>query len=122
MEKYNYRESICDDVREYISVNYDPNELRERLNEDRDDLFNELYDNMFASDSVTGNASGSYYCNAWKAEECICHNLELLKEAFDELGSDYSNFDSAELGDVTIRCYLLGECLNKVLDEIESEQ
>lgn len=121
MEKYNYKETVCDDVREYISGNCNPNELRERLNNDRNDLYNELYDDMFADDSVTGNASGSYYCNAWKAEESLCHNLELLREAIDELGGDYSVLDSAESCDVMIRCHLLGQCLDDVLDELENE-
>lgn len=83
MEKYDYKEVVCEDIREYISGNYDPNKLHRRLNNDRDDLYNELYDNMFDNDSVTGNASGSYYCNAWEAEESLCHNLELLREAID---------------------------------------
>lgn len=121
MEKYNYKETVCDDVREYINENCNPNELRERLNNDRNDLYNELYDDMFADDSVTGNASGSYYCNAWKAEESLCHNLELLREAIDELGGDYSVLDSAESCDVMIRCYLLGRCLDDVLDELGGE-
>ena len=75
---------------------------------------------LFISDSVTGNASGSYFCNSWKAEECLCHNIELLAEALHEFGSDISYLENgAEACDVTIRCYLLGQALNETLDELE---
>lgn len=30
---------------------------------------------------VTGNGSGSYTCDAYEAEENLCHNLDLLKDA-----------------------------------------
>lgn len=121
MEKYNYKETICSDVREYINQHYTSEQIRERLSNNRDGLYNDLYDDMFNDDLITGNTSGSYYCNAWEAEESLCHNLELLREAIDELGGDYSVLDSAESCDVMIRCHLLGQCLDDVLDELASE-
>lgn len=118
MERYNYQDAICDDVRDYIAENINLDEWCG----DRDGLENQLYDDLFVADSVTGNASGSYYCNSWKAEEAICHNLDLLKEAIDEFGGDYSTaLDSVEAADVTIRCYLLGSCISEVLDELEED-
>lgn len=45
-------------------------------------------DTLFACDSVTGNASGSYTFNTWTAEEYLCHNWELLGEALTEFGRD----------------------------------
>jgi hypothetical protein len=39
----------------------------------------------------------------------------------DEFGCLPSNYEGAEWGDVTIRCYLLGECIGVVLDELEDE-
>lgn len=81
-----------------------------------------LYDEMFISDSVTGNASGTYTFNAWVAEENLCHNLDLLKEACEEFGSSCDILDSVECCDVTIRCYLLGSALSEVLDELEEEE
>lgn len=115
MEKYNYRESVREDVMNYIKEH----EVRV-TGENRDEIQGELYDDMFISDSVTGNASGSYTFNAWKAEENICHNMDLLQDACDEFGCE-PKLDSAEWCDVTIRCYLLSEVLSEVLDEIEEE-
>lgn len=78
---------------------------------------------LFTEDSVTGNASGSYTFNTYEAEENICHNLDLLEEALEEFGSgaDYLITHGAEAADVTIRCYLLGECIAAALEEIEDD-
>ena len=113
---YDYREHVTDDIREYIRENVDLNEWKGR----RDDLEEELRDDLWTADSVTGNASGSYYYNAWKAEEALCHNWDLLADALEEFGGDTDILrQGPEACDVTIRCYLLGECLSEVLDELE---
>lgn len=119
MLQYNYFEAVREDVRQYI----EDNEVRVTTS-NRDEVYNKLYDDMFISDSVTGNASGSYTCNAWQAEENLCHNLDLLGEALAEFGCepDYITEKGAEACDVTIRCYLLGQVLGEVLDEIETEE
>lgn len=98
--KYNYYEAVKNDAIEYIKEN----DLQDKTQE-------ELYDELFMSDSVTGNASGSYYCNAYKAEEALAHNLDLLKEALNEFGGDFNDAleRGAEYCDVTIRCYVLGQ-------------
>ncbi len=114
--KYDYLENIKEDVLEYIKENYEK--------EDYENLdYNELYDEMFIEDSVTGNASGSYTFNTWEAEENICHNHDLLKEAQECFGCLPTEYISkgAEWADVTIRCYLLGQALQEVLDDLESE-
>lgn len=122
MERYYYREEMANDIRAYIEERYSAEEIAEKLAYERDDWETELYDDMMVADSVTGNASGSYTFNAWKAEEYICHNLDLLGEAVEEFGGDCDVLkDGAEACDVTIRCYLLNEVLNEVLDEMESE-
>lgn len=115
MEKYDYRECMREDVMDYIKEH----EVKVTT-DNRDEMQETLYDDMFISDSVTGNASGSYTFSSWQAEENICHNMDLLKDACDEFGCE-PKFDSAEWCDVTIRCYLLGEVLSEVLDEIEEE-
>jgi hypothetical protein len=115
MERYDYRECMREDVMSYI----EEHEVKVTT-ENRDEMQERLYDDMFVSDSVTGNASGSYTFNTWRAEENICHNMDLLKDACDEFGCE-PKFDNAEWCDVTIRCYLLSEVLSEVLDEIEEE-
>ena len=117
MEKYNYFEAVKEDVKQYI----EDHDVKVTA-DNREELQESLYDEMFVSDSVTGNASGSYTFNTWQAEENLCHNLDLLKEACEEFGSDCDILESAESCDVTIRCYLLGQVLGEVLDELEEEE
>lgn len=121
MERYDYEEEVLNDVIEYIRDHYDINELKENL-EDKDEFYQELYDDLFVSDSVTGNASGSYYCNAYMAEEAICHNMDLLADALEEFGGELDVLrDGAEACDVTIRCYMLGQVLGDAIDDVETE-
>lgn len=118
MERYDYLRAVKEDVLNYINEN---NIVV--TSENRDEVEQDLNDRLFVSDSVTGNASGSYTCNSWEAEEYICHNLELLGEALTELGCDMSYIErGAEECDVTIRCYLLGQAISEALDEIETEE
>jgi hypothetical protein len=115
---YDYREAVKNDVLEYINNEVNLEEWRG----DRDGLEEKLNDDLWICDSVTGNASGSYYCNSYKAEEALMHNLDLLAEACEEFGGGCDVLkDGAEACDVTIRCYLLGECIAAALDEIEDD-
>ena len=121
MEQYNYLEAVIEDVKQYIEDEIDLTEWRGN----RDGLEEQLNDYLFVNDSVTGNASGSYYCNTWKAEEALAHNLELIEEVAEEWGIEptisagYEH--GAEWWDVTIRCYYLGQAIGEVLDDLEEE-
>lgn len=116
MTEYNYLYAMTKDIINYIEENinlgeYDTlEELEEHLNEI-----------LWTEDSITGNASGSYTFSTWKAEEYLCHNLDLLAEALQEFGCglDYLLEKGAEAADVTIRCYLLGEAISEALEEIK---
>lgn len=117
MEQYDYLEQVTSDVKDYVNWEIDTHDY-----EDREELADDLRDRLFNNDSVTGNASGSYYCNAWKAEEALCHNLDLMVEAYEEFGGMPSMDDfSAEEADVAIRCYLLPQAIEAALDELEDE-
>lgn len=118
MRDYNYLETVTEDVREYVK-----NEIDFKNFEDIDELAEKLNDDLFTCDSVTGNASGSYTFNTYQAEENLCHNVDLLKEACDEFGSDMGELveKGAEGCDVTIRCYLLGQAIAEVMEEIEAD-
>lgn len=112
MERYDYVEAVKNDIREYLKdkgVGYVDPDGDERQ---------ELEDAMFVADSVTGNASGSYTFSTWKAEENLCHNSDLLKEALESFDGE---FTSPEGNDVTIRCYLLNQCFRAVLEEWNEE-
>lgn len=117
---YDYREAMRKDINDAI----DEKEkwIGKKITETYEDVyeaFDQLYDDMWVDDSVTGNASGSYTFNSYKAEEYICHNLDLVEEALNEFGYGDKNCleKGAEWCDVTIRCYLLSEVLFEVLEE-----
>ena len=117
--KYDYREAIKEDIRVYLGENYGEELIKEKM-QDRETWQEELYNEMWIDDSITGNASGSYTFNTWQAEENLCHNMDILKEALEEFGCDISYLEKgAEACDVTIRCYLLSEALQEELDNIE---
>ena len=63
-DRYDYLEAVTEDVKQYIKDEIDLEEWKD----DRDGLEEYLNDHCWISDSVTGNASGSYYCNTWRAE------------------------------------------------------
>lgn len=116
MDRYDYLTAVKDDVLDFIEegINFSDfdslYELAEKLNDD-----------CFLSDSVTGNASGSYYYSTWKAEEALSHNWLLLAEALEEFGYDGLSFKELdpERLDVIIRCYVLAEAISLALDEIK---
>lgn len=58
-EKYNYLEAVKEDVREYIN-----NEIKLLDFSSLEELEEKLNDDLWINDNVTGNASGSYYCNS----------------------------------------------------------
>lgn len=115
---YNYLEELKSDVKNYI------NEVASDYMdcEDMDELRDELYDNLWDEDSVTGNGSGSYTFNREKAKEYVSDNMDLMVEAYKDLDSIESLVDDLEALDfetidVTIRCYLLSQALDEVLED-----
>lgn len=120
MERYNYLKAMQEDIRVYIGENYTEEEIADQLL-DIDAFQEKLNDELWVEDCVTGNASGSYTFNTWKAEEYICHNLDLLEEAATEFGCDVDILKKgAEHCDVTIRCYLLGQAIAETLEELQA--
>ena len=86
------------------------------------DSIEKFRDDAFLSDSVTGNASGSYYCNAWKAQEAIGGLIwsEELLDIFREFGEDKIPVEKGpEYIDVTIRCYLVDQVISENEEEIK---
>lgn len=123
---YNYYVSMKEDIQEYIKENYTKEELNEKL-EDVEAFQEELNDDLWITDSVTGNASGSYTFNRWTAREYVIENLDILKDALEEFGTAAetigNNFldEEWEYFDVTIRCYILSGVISEVLEELEEE-
>lgn len=119
---YDYKEAVKNDVLEYIKdeINFEEFDSLEELEQ-------HLNDKLWTVDSVTGNASGSYTFNRVEARENVIDNINILWEAVGEfgtstedIGNDFLN-EEWEKFDVTIRCYLLGECIAAALEEIEDD-
>ena len=119
---YDYKEADKNDVLEYIKdeINFEEFDSLEELEQ-------HLNDKLWTVDSVTGNASGSYTFNRVEARENVIDNIDILWEAVGEfgtstedIGNDFLN-EEWEKFDVTIRCYLLGECIAAALEEIEDD-
>lgn len=120
---YDYLEAVKDDVKEYIK-----NEVNVGDYSDRDEMGEQLYDTLFCEDSVTGNASGSYTFNSYKAKEYIESDPEAytyIRELVSEYGMDAETVadkflnEDWEYWDVSIRCYLLYQAVDKALEELE---
>lgn len=122
MEKYDYLNAVINDVKAAIE-DLGEEEKKELAGLDEDEKKEYLNDLLFDNDSVTGNASGSYTLSAWKAEENLCHNGDLIEEMAHCY--DYSFGQLANIGpegvDVAIRCYVLPKAIRIVLEEQEDE-
>ena len=116
--KYNYLENMVKDIKEVIE------DYNIGTYEDREEAEQGLHDEMWCDDSVTGNGSGSYTFCRETAKTYVLDNMDVCIEALKEfcvesetvaekfLSEDWEYFD------VTIRCYLLGQAISEVLDEI----
>lgn len=110
-------DEVRNDLKEYILDRWKESEFKDL---DRE----EVYDEAFKADSVTGNGSGSYFFNAWKAKESIFNTDEdLMRETIEEFGINMEeHWGDWEYLDVSVRCYALGQIdIDELLDEIRKE-
>lgn len=120
---YDYLEQVTADVRDYVEQEIDLSEWAG----DRDGLEEKLNNDLWTCDSVTGNASGSYTFNRVQAQIYVLDGMDELQEAVNEFGIDSETIvekfleSDWEYFDVTIRCYLLGQAIAAVLDDLEDE-
>ena len=117
---YDYLEAMKEDIKTYILEDINVNSQYSNMAE----LENALNDDLWTVDSVTGNASGSYTFNRYKAQEYVMDNMELLVEMCSEFGIDNATIgekfleEDWEWMDVYIRCYLLGQAISEALNEL----
>lgn len=124
MEYYDYREAVCADIEQYLRDTWSK-ELFEIAfqTRDYDDVVEELYEDLWVEDSVTGNGSGSYTFDRDLAMEYLSQNFDLLAEAVQEFGGNVDVIkDGPEVCDVTIRCYLLRECIDHVCEMAKDDE
>lgn len=120
---YDYLEQVTADVRDYVEQEIDLTEWAG----DRDGLEEKLNDDLLTCDSVTGNGSGSYTFNRVQAQIYVLDGMDELQEAVNEFGVDSETIGEKflesdwEYFDVTIRCYLLGQAIAAVLDDLEED-
>lgn len=125
MTNYNYLETMVEDIKSYIRNN--PELDRNDLEYGKEELEQKLHDDLWVNDNITGNASGSYFCNSYKSMECVLDNVDLLQEMCKEFGIEAEEIGKRFLNeewewmDVSIRCYLLSQAISQSLDEIGEE-
>lgn len=105
-------------LKDYLRQNYENHKDEKGKYVFKKSELDRLRDEVFISDTVTGNASGSYVFNSYKAEENLCHNLNLLLDSCHEFGFDVGEAieKDAEHCDVLIRYYLLDSVLFDVIE------
>lgn len=117
-DSYDYKGAVYEDALSYCKEAIRQEDLRY---DDRDEAYEGLYDRCWTADDVTGNASGSYTINTYLAEILLAGNWDLIDEAYSEFGSSFRISDGAEAADVTVRCYMLGQVMDDVLDQLEED-
>ncbi len=121
---YDYLEAMKEDIKEWIDDNKDSIEKVEDL----DELKEKLNDDLWTEDNVTGNGpSAGYPMDDAEMREAVHENRELCKDALLEFGTESDKIAEKFLEgdyvyfDATIRCYLLGQAIDEVVNENEKE-
>ena len=112
MEKYNYLEQIKKDVKNFI----EENDIVVTV-DNREEIDEQLNDELWNDDTITGNETGSYFCNTDRAAEAIAFNWDLLAEALDAFGCENIK-NGANCCDVLIRCNLHPQTISEGIKEI----
>lgn len=124
---YDYEEAVRSDIKDYILENYDRNDLADF--DDEDDFKDCLIDILVDEDSITGNETGSYYCNRYKAQEALNGNMDLLRDACEELDlsneevgerfldGDFEYFDCIVRYYIVIYTSVIGDAVDELLEE-----
>ena len=96
--------------------------------DDRDELAQQMNDDLWTDDSVTGNGSGSYYGSREESKnrvlsagmDDLLYAIRDFDISAEEVGKHFLDEDW-EYFDVTIRCYLLGQAIEEALDKLGIE-
>lgn len=114
-----YAVAVADSI-----VEYRKNAVEDALFE-HDDPAEALRDEFWADDDITGNASGSFFCDRWKAYEALGEDLSDICAALVDAG--YSDYESIgrmvceadfESLDVMARCLVLPDAIQLALERL----
>lgn len=111
MTLHDYKEQIKNDILE--NAKYYKDSISD---------LEELSEQMWTDDSITGNGSGTYFDSEDKAREAIgplIWSNDLL-DIFKEYGYDRVPMEKgARFIDTSIRCFLLNECIYELEPELK---
>ena len=90
----------------------------------KDTSIDDIYDELFVADGVTGNGSGSYTFNSYRASENVADAIwdDDIVCAFDEIGVNVSEFienHDPEGLDVSIRCAILSHIMGDLEEHFD---
>lgn len=136
MLRNSYYNDVQDDILEMLKEEYqNEEELKDYIYQDGSEYFVEFDDNFKNrileaaedDDSITGNASGSYFYNLYEAKECFSENdgNEILRDAINEgliekeQVADYFLNDDYESLDVVCRFYVCSQAVDDAVNEFE---
>ena len=95
--------------------------------EDRDDLAEQMHDDLWIEDSVTGNGYGDYQ-DSIRSKNCVLEGgLDYLRDAIRDFDVSADTLlekfldEDWQWADVTIRCYLLDQAIYEALDRLGIE-
>lgn len=114
LDFYDYKSEMVDELESMLKdsdIEFD--------GKNRGEAFEELQDLAFDRD-LTGNRTGSYFCNELKAERALLGNFDLIQDAVDDFGTqviDSSDLLNGEHLDILIREHLLPDVIDEVLDD-----
>ena len=113
LDFYNYQLEMVDELEDMLKdSDVDFN------GKNRGESYEELQDLSFDRD-LTGNRTGSYWCNELKAERALLGNFDLVQDALDDFGMesvDSPDLISGEHLDILVREHLLPAVIDEVLD------
>ena len=125
MVKYDYYQTMADILDDYLPRYFEEQKIFPKQ-WDMDELEDELYDNLYNLDNITGNGHGYFETmNLEVVYGRLYGNFNLMADALD----DYAMNDREILSylrdpvslDVVIRCYILRECLHDYLTDLYDE-
>lgn len=121
MKTYHYTHEVTKAVERVIDT-LDTGTYGLLLQRDEDTI-QDLKDDLFVTDDVTGNGSGSYTFNTRTAEENLIGNWDLLRDAHRDLCPDVDLIEKGpEWCDVLIRVYVLDWYIENALNKIVKEE
>lgn len=117
----NYYNEMKKDIME--ALKYDYVEVLENA-KDKEDAYNTLEEIFFVTDSITGNASGSYYFNSYESRKHCYEYFRDVFEALEEYGYEKKLTNFKTFVSLVEEGYLNIEnmTINEILEEMDEDE